>query len=328
MRAARIALAIEAGLLDCPDDGRIAVWRPVAGDDLSALPKGRVCVLTGFRPDHDHFAAAGYETLPAPPHAAGLVCLPRARDHARALLAEAAASVRPGGPVLVDGQKTDGIDAILRELRGRVALSPALAKAHGRIGAFPAGPELADWAARPRPVAGGFVTLPGVFSADGPDPGSVLLAAALPPRPGARVVDLGAGWGYLARAILAREGVERLDLVEAERDALDCARLNVDDTRARFFWEDARRFRPEGPVDAVVTNPPFHAGRAADPALGLAFIEAARRMLTARGTLWLVANRHLPYDGALSRAFREVDSIGGDAAYRLWRASGPRRASA
>mgnify|MGYP006896058370 CR=1 FL=1 len=29
-------------------------------------------------------------------------------------------------------------------------------------------------------VAPGFVTLPGVFSADGPDPGSVALAAALP----------------------------------------------------------------------------------------------------------------------------------------------------
>ena len=48
-----------------------------------------------------------------------------------------------------------------------------------------------------------------------------------------RIVDLGAGWGFLARAILARDGVRQLDLVEAEAAALDCARRNVTDPRAR-----------------------------------------------------------------------------------------------
>jgi 16S rRNA (guanine1207-N2)-methyltransferase len=52
-----------------------------------------------------------------------------------------------------------------------------------------------------------------------------------------------------------------------------------------------------------VTNPPFHVVRAADPGLGRAFVEAARGMLGPRGDLWLVANRHLPYEGALRAAF-------------------------
>jgi len=327
MRSARLRVALDSGTFALPATGSIVVFRPVAGDDLSPLPKDRVLVATGFRPDHDAFAAQGYKVAvrAGSGHVAALVCLPRARLAARALLAEAAATVVPGGLVLVDGQKTDGVDAALRDLRGRVAVSAPVVKAHGRIFGFAAGPELADWAARPTVIEGGFQTLPGVFSADAPDRGSVLLAAALPDRLAGRVIDLGAGWGFLARAVLARSGVTALDLVEAEAAALDCACANISDPRARFHWADAIRFQPDHKADAVVCNPPFHTSRAADPALGVAFLQAATRMLAPHGTLWLVANRALPYDRALTALFHEVEPIGGDGAYRLTRAARPVR---
>jgi 16S rRNA (guanine1207-N2)-methyltransferase len=325
MRSARLTLALETGAITFPAEGRIAVYRPRIGDDLSALPQDRITVLTGFKPDHDHFAK-GYSVTPAAPYAAGLVCLPRAREAARALVAAAAAEVAPGGLVVVDGQKTDGIDTALKDLRGRVDLSESLSKAHGKLASFLAGPDLSDWAARPRQIEGGFQTLPGVFSADGPDRGSVLLAQALPAKFGGKVADLGAGWGYLARAILAHPGVKRLDLVEAEADALACARVNVTDERARFHWADATGFRPDTLLDAVVMNPPFHHGRDADPGLGAAFIQAARRMLAPSGALWLVANRHLPYDAALSAAFLEHREVAGDSAFRVIHAIKPIRA--
>jgi 16S rRNA (guanine1207-N2)-methyltransferase len=121
MRSARLSLALQSGALDLPASGRIAVYRPRIGDDLSALPSGRVVVLTGFRPDLDHFAASCSVT-PEPPYAAAIVCLPRAREAARGLIARAAAEVAPGGPIAVDGQKTDGIDTALKDLRGRVDL--------------------------------------------------------------------------------------------------------------------------------------------------------------------------------------------------------------
>jgi 16S rRNA (guanine1207-N2)-methyltransferase len=172
----------------------------------------------------------------------------------------------------------------------------------------------------------GIQTLPGIFSADGPDRGSRLLAAALPDRLSAKVADLGAGWGFLAAGILRRPGVRRLDLVEAEADALDCARINVTDHRARFHWADATTWRPEVLLDAVVMNPPFHTGREADLALGAGFIRAARRMLAPDGSLWLVANRHLPYDAVLSDCFLEFSDVAGDGAFRVIHATKPRRA--
>ncbi|MCE6959426.1 methyltransferase [Cereibacter sphaeroides] len=327
MRSARLTLALETGAVVLPDAGSIAVYRPRAGDDLSALPKDRLLIVQGFRPEHDAFAAQGYRVAVegGQGHAAAIVCLPRSRDEARALLAEAAAAVEPGGPIVVDGQKTDGIEAIYRDLGERLAVSATLSKAHGKLFTFAAGPGLEDWAARLTAVEGGFRTLPGVFSADAPDRGSALLLAALPAELSGRVVDLGAGWGYLSRAVLERPHVKRLDLVEAEHAALACARLNVTDPRAFFHWADATRFRLSKAADVVVCNPPFHTTREADPALGLGFLQAAARLLQPQGVLWLVANRHLPYDRGLRALFREVEEIGGDAAFRIVRASRPEK---
>ncbi len=327
MKASRLSFALETGAVVLPAEGPILLIGPRTGDDLSDLPRDRVRIIQGFRPDHDHFAAQGYDTAVAAEGTASsaVVFIPRARDASRARVAQAVAHVTPGAPVIVDGLKTDGIDALLREIRARVPVGEATAKAHGKIFSFSA-PEpdvFADWQAQPRLLPDGFVTLPGVFSADGADPGSRLLAESLPGRLPARVADLGAGWGYLAAAILRREGVVQLDLIEADHDALDCARRNIADPRVRFHWADATKFTPDAPYDAVVTNPPFHTDRSAEPALGAAFIAAAARMLTPSGTLWLVANRHLPYERPLAAAFHDVTEHAGDGAFKILRATRP-----
>ncbi len=316
MRAARLQAALDAGVWDLPATGDIAVVGPRAGDDLSALPAARVVVVTGFRPDHEHFAGLGYRVATVQPDApATLVCLPRARAAARGMIAAAT------GRVAVDGQKDDGVDGLHRSLRARGQASEAVAKAHGKL--FSVTGDLSDWDARPRLVAG-FQTVAGVFSADGPDPASVLLAAALPDRLPTRMADLGAGWGYLSRAVLAR-GVEELHAVEADLAALDCARANLPDPRVRFHWADATRWRPPGPLGGIVLNPPFHTGRRADPAVGVAFLHAAQAALAPDGVLWMVANRHLPYETPLHALFHEVADLGGSPAFRLTRASRPRR---
>jgi 16S rRNA (guanine1207-N2)-methyltransferase len=197
---------------------------------------------------------------------------------------------------------------------------------HGKIFALDPGADLSDWRAQaPREIAQGFLTAPGSFSADGIDPGSAALADALPADLGAHVIDLGAGWGYLAARAIAHDGIDALDLVEADRAALDCARLNVVDPRARFHWADAARWQPEAPADTVISNPPFHTGRAADPDLGRAFIAAAAGMLTPSGALWLVANRHLAYEAALAQHFKRVEEAAGGSRFKIFHASRPSR---
>ena len=109
-----------------------------------------------------------------------------------------------------------------------------------------------------------------------------------------------------------------------EADALDCARRNIADPRARVVWADALRHRPDALFDAVLCNPPFHAGRPAEPALGQAFIRAAAAMLKPRGTLWLVGNRHLPYEETLRSSFVTVAEVGSSPGFRVWSAQGKR----
>ena len=111
-------MALESGAWVVPASGDIGVYRPRIGDDLSALPKARVVVLTGFKGDHDHFAGLGYRVAQVGQFATALICVPRAKAHAHALLAEACLALRPGAVMAVDGQKTDGVEAVLKDCKG------------------------------------------------------------------------------------------------------------------------------------------------------------------------------------------------------------------
>jgi len=327
--AARLALVLGA----LPEGGRIAVLNPRDGAGLELLDPARLHLFEPFRPDHDALAARGLAVSPAPDAAdrgafqAAIVFLPRAKALGRALIAEAALLLAPGAPLLVDGARLHGVEPLLKDLGARVSMRDTVSKAHGRAAvlAAPAPDLLADWAAADLAPAPGFVTRPGVFSADAVDRGSALLAAALPDALPARMADLGAGWGWLGAQVLARKGVAQLDLVEADHIALGCARRNIADPRAVFHWADARFWRPETPLGGVVMNPPFHAGRDADPGLGAAFIAAAAGALAPEGRLWMVANRHLPYEAVLAAHFAEARQIGLAEGFKLIEAHHPRR---
>jgi len=320
----RLPLALDA--MDAWGDGPVAVLHPAIDADLSALPQDRVHIVSPLVTVCSRFEKRGYAVSPELPadtrFAASIVCLTRARAEAQALVA--AAMAQTDGPVIIDGQKTDGADSMRKALRGRVTLSDAISKAHGKIFWTLDQADLSDWARGPELHPGGFWTAPGVFSADGVDAASALLVEALPEAMVGTVADLGAGWGYLSAHVLTRD-VAAVHLVEAHDMALQCARHNVTDPRARFHWADATLWSPPDPVDTVVMNPPFHTTRTADPSLGRAFIANAARILRPHGALWMVANRHLPYEDALASHFTKVVDLDGDARFKLVRAERPKR---
>lgn len=326
MGRSRIEAAV-AGFAALPDDGAIGVYGPGADTDLSSLPRDRLRLFQPLRPLHDLWKARGFAAAPEPEGrlAAALVIAPRSRAQLRGWISDAAGRMPAGAPVWVDGLRTDGIESALRDLEAICGRGEMIAMSHGRIAAFRTPGPIAQWTAACSVVAGGFVTLPGVFSADGPDPGSQALAAALPERIGPRVVDLGAGWGWLSGRILEREAVASLTLVEADHVALCCARRNIADPRATFLWADATGSLPGLQADTVVMNPPFHAGRTGDPSLGAAFITTAARLLSPSGVLWMVANRHLPYEATLAAHFRDVAELPGTASFKILNARRPRR---
>ena len=74
----------------------------------------------------------------------------------------------------------------------------------------------------------------------------------------------------------------------------------------------------------VIMNPPFHTSRSADPGLGQGFITSAARNLTRNGQLWMVANRHLPYEATLAEAFTKVEEVAGNNRFKVFYASRPK----
>jgi 16S rRNA (guanine1207-N2)-methyltransferase len=82
-------------------------------------------------------------------------------------------------------------------------------------------------------------------------------------------------------------------------------------------WHDVSRGVDER-FDAIVCNPPFHAlGRGDRPDIGRAFIAAAAAALKPGGRLWLVANRHLPYEQALGEGFAQVRTLAQNGGFKI-----------
>ncbi|WP_252731287.1 class I SAM-dependent methyltransferase [Lentibacter algarum] len=327
MMDTRLSLALEAGHVALPEVGDIAVFG-ASGQVLTGLPAERLVLICDDVIAAESYKAQGYHVQVEPPESAalGLVFVPRGRIEGRVMFARAAALA--AGKLIVDGAKTDGIDSHFKELRARGDCTAAYSKAHGKVFACDVTAEaLADWAEQGEggENEAGFFTVPGVFSSVKADEGSLLLAEALPDNLGKHVADLGAGWGYLSRAVLTRESVEELHLVEASSAALSCAKRNLPDVRAQFHWADATRWEPKFNFDTVVMNPPFHVGRKGVPELGQQFIDSAANILKGMGKLYMVANRHLPYEDILRERFKFVEEIGGNTRFKLLHAAKPSR---
>ena len=99
-----------------------------------------------------------------------------------------------------------------------------------------------------------------------------------------------------------------ISLYEADHAALEAAKINAPQA-ADYHWCDLTREAPRGPFDTIIMNPPFHTGRAAEPALGAAFIEAASKALPQGGRLLMVANTRLPYEAVVTQHFRRFSAL-------------------
>ncbi|WP_426699983.1 class I SAM-dependent methyltransferase [Rhodanobacter sp. Col0626] len=325
---AALFVPFENGELRLPTDGRVLFLRARAGLRLREMAQPGWLCEQGFMPFADELARNGMRVdEPAADEKFPLVLLlpPRQRDEARALFARALRHVGPGGTVLAAMPNAEGAksgEADLAKLAGAVQ---HLSKHKCRV--FWSTPDaatidqalLAEWLAldAPREIADGYVSRPGLFAWDRIDRASALLAAQLPGDLHGRVADLGAGYGYLSTQVIARcPQVNAIDLYEAEARALEPARINLDRARhtsnraldVAVHWHDVTRGLPQR-YDAIVSNPPFHQGRADLPALGRAFITSAANALLPDGRLFIVANRHLPYEAILMARFRDVRTL-------------------
>ncbi len=284
---------------------------------------GLVCE-SHFKPDVDALLASGMEVREPDAARYPLVMIlpPRQREQARADLARALDRVAPGGVLLACQSNDEGARSAAADLARLAGPLEAVSKHHCRAfwtrpGAAVDAPLATEWREldAPRQILDGrFVSRPGLFAWDRIDPASQMLADALPADLEGTAADLGAGYGFLSERLLAQcPGIRQLTLFEANARALPLAEQNLathaDRVTIRACWHDVTQGLP-GHYDVIVCNPPFHTQRGGDrPDIGRRFIAAAAAALKPSGQLWLVANRHLPYEAELAQGFASVRSV-------------------
>ncbi len=333
-----LCLPLEDGTIALPANGSALLLRARTGEALRRLPRDKILCDQSFKPARDALARDGFE-LRTPDHPAQsdltLVLPPRQREEGRALLVRAIRLTRDDGLVVAAVSNLEGAKTVESDLKRLTGTVTAMSKNKCRVFWARIDASRLDTALMeaweqldtPRPIADGrFVSRPGLFAWDHLDAGSRFLVDHLPAEMKGRVADLGAGFGYLSDEVLRRyAGVTHLDAIEGEARAVDLARQNLATfgDRVTCHWLDATGPLP-GTYDVVVSNPPFHIDRADRHDLGQAFIRSAARALTLGGVLWMVANRHLPYEETLKAVFKAVAVAGENPNFKVFRATGPK----
>ncbi len=312
-------------------DASIIFLRADGASQLRKMKASHWQLEQSFAPLAFALRDAGFEVQPkvdvSQASADGVLYLAtRFAEENRYALARGWAMLETGGWLIAAQDNDHGAKRLQKDMQslGEVA---HLSKYHCRVmavqkreGRMPP----ADWstACNPHPVPDTpLKAAPGMFSYRKVDIGSQLLMAHLPQSLSGHGADICAGWGYLSWAVAQRcPDVASVTLFEAEKRALDQAQdsLSKSPVPFHFVWADAARPLPHTqPFDWAVMNPPAHDLTSTTPGESAAILQQAVAVLRPGGKLWLVANRHLPYERTLQQAASRVQTVAEENGFKV-----------
>jgi 16S rRNA G1207 methylase RsmC len=314
--------------------GRVLAVNQSGALPLTLADRGLVAEVWNrrFVTDRRDWGAAPWP--PSGPFDLVLLRLPKAKDE-QEMAAHACLSVlAPDGRLVVYGGNDEGIRsaaAMLGTLCG--AAETLVTRGHGRVVAVirPADATrvlgtLAQWQrVAPLDIAGTrreWISYPGVFADRRIDEGTALLIAALPAfRPAAQVLDFACGSGVIVASALAREPTLHFDMLDNDAVALTAAGQNVPGARPVL----GMRLGDVGSsaYDAILSNPPLHAGISESHEVLEYLIADAPAQLTPGGVLQIVVQRRVPLDRLLAGRFQSATVAAETGRFRVWRAHAP-----
>ncbi len=145
-------------------------------------------------------------------------------------------------------------------------------------------------------------TAPTLFSPRAVDKGTLAMLGQVEFAPGAKVLDLGCGYGVVG--ILAAKLGARVWMLDKDPIAVGAARRNAarNDVELAIIESDGFRDFGESGFDLILCNPPYQA----DFAVPKHFIEKGFNRLVVGGRMLMVTKRELWYRNKLAAIFGGV----------------------
>lgn len=286
------------------------LWLKAPGDTPVHHPES--AVWQPWYPEHQRLCQAGWNLPEVREWPQVVLFGGRQKEENRYLLRVAAHSLAPGGTTYFIVPNDYGSKSYQKELEQNGTLETHITGRKSRLYLINHSDQVEPPLIPLRKNAADFWSAPGLFSWEKVDRGSELLASVLQERKlQGPICDLGAGWGYLSTQLPEDS---KIHLVEADQRGIEAAKRNLQGRPAQFHWADATELASlprnlSGSFKTVITNPPFHTNRKAEPVLGGAFVANSHTLLGNRGVLYLVGNSHLPYGKILRAFFPKVEEV-------------------
>jgi 16S rRNA (guanine1207-N2)-methyltransferase len=267
-----------------------------------------------------------------------IVDLPKSRYLAQSWLLKAFDALKFGGHLYLAGSNSEGIQSVSKDAESLFGPPGILGYKKGnRIvrfvkNTFPI--KQPAWALQPgiaphswhemdvliRDYSLKLYSLPGIFSYDRVDPGTYLLLEAVNIQAGSHLLDLGCGYGIIG-LIASLSGAAQVDLVDVNLLATAAAQKNILSNGikgATVIPSDVLQSVADRKYSHILTNPPFHSGKAVDYQMAQAFIEQSWQNLIPDGQFTLVANQFIRYDNIMKSFFRRTIKLADSNGYQVW----------
>ena len=332
---------------------RSADWRDRAASELMSRVldgvgiRGDVLVMLEPRPEvaaavteaggqarsWHRFARAGRAAsawIPAGPFAAATLRLPKAKDELDMAVHAAASVLEIGAPLWVYGANDEGAGSAGRVIEPLMGLARTVGSG-GRCRVLEAvrqvdGPSprgtLDEWRrSTSLEFPGGpreWISYPGIFAHGRLDPGTLALLEALRtfPLAGRRVLDFACGSGVIGAFLSALEPTAQVDLLDVDAVALAAAGENV--SGARLIPSDGFDTLARERYDLIVSNPPYHEGKAETGSVLERLIRGAPDYLVTGGSLVLVTQRRFPVAALMKSTFKTAGVSLDAGPHRVW----------
>ncbi len=266
-----------------------------------------------------------------------IIQIPKGRQLARRWLLQAEGALCPGGTLYIVGSNNLGIRSAADDAQELLGPGRTVAYKKGNRLLTCRKPSernhLPGWANEPGTAPRTLIefsasigsevypirSLPGVFSSHHLDEGTRMLLTAINIPTSADVLDLGCGYGVIG-LYAARHGARLVHLTDNNLLAVCASRetLSVNAAQNAVVY-GGDLFTPLGSnhYDLILSNPPFHAGRAVDFEITGRLISQSFQALNTGGQLVIVANRFIRYERLIEKFFGNVTVIGSSSKFHV-----------